>query len=201
MTAPGSYGLVVIAGSAGALGALREVLSALPADYPLPVVVVQHRSTRPRDLLPPLLARGCALPVRAVTEGEPIAPGTVYVAPPDLHLVINPDRTFGLMDGHRIKFLLSSANPLFTSAAQVLGPVIGVVLSGSGTDATDGVQAVKAAGGIVVVQDAATAKYVGMPAAAIASGAVDRVLPVDRIGPLLAELGRPRRPVSHPEVT
>jgi len=189
MTRP-SYGLVVIAGSAGAIGALLQVLSALPADYPLPVVVVQHRSARMLDLLPSLLARRCALPVRGVTEGEPIIPGTVYVARPDLHLLVNSDRTFGLMDGHRIKALLSSANPLLTSAAEVMGPVIGVVLSGSGSDATDGVQAVKAAGGKVVVQDQATAEYFGMPGAAIASGAADLVLPVDRIGPLLAELGR-----------
>jgi two-component system chemotaxis response regulator CheB len=194
---PGPYGLVVIAGSAGAIGPLREILSALPADYPIPVVVVQHRSARPRDLLPELLARWCALPVRGVSAGERITPGAVYVARPDLHLVVNSDRTFGLKDGRRVKSLLSSANPLLTTAAAVFGPVIGIVLSGSGSDATDGVQAVKAAGGTVVVQDEATAKHFDMPRAAIASGAVDRVLPVERIGPLLAELGRPARPTPY----
>jgi two-component system, chemotaxis family, protein-glutamate methylesterase/glutaminase len=193
MTSPGSYGLVVIAGSAGAIGALRQILSALPADYPLPVIIVQHRRSRPRDLLPELLRRWCALPVRGVAEGDRVEPGVVYVARPDLHLVLNPDRTLGLRDGRRIKSLRSSANPLFTSAAGVLGPVIGVVLSGSGTDATDCVQAVKAAGGTVVVQDEATSQYFQMPGAAIASGAVDRVLPVERIGSVLVELARPRR--------
>jgi Chemotaxis response regulator containing a CheY-like receiver domain and a methylesterase domain len=197
MTRPDPYGLVVIAGSAGAIGPLRQILSALPADYPLPVVVVQHRSARPRDLLPDLLARWCALPVQGVSAGERITPGAVYVARPDLHLVVNSDRTFGLEDGRRVKSLLSSANLLLTTAAAVLGPVIGVVLSGSGSDATDGVQAVKAAGGTVVVQDEATAEYFDMPRAAIASGAVDRVLPVERIGPLLAELGSRERPTPY----
>jgi two-component system chemotaxis response regulator CheB len=121
----------------------------------------------------------------------------VYVARPDLHLVVNPDHTFGLVDGRRIKSLLSSANPFLTTAASVLGPVVGVVLSGSGSDATDGVQAVKAAGGTVVAQDDATAAFVSMPRAAIASGAVDRVLPVEKIGPLLAELGRLDRPAPY----
>lgn len=199
MPLSGPYGLVVIAGSAGAIGALRQVLSALPADYPLPVVVVQHRSARSRDLLPDLLARSSALPVRGVTAGEPIAPGTIYLARPDVHLLVNPGRTFGFWDGHRIKALRSSANPLFVTAAAVLGPVIGVVLSGSGTDATDGVQAVKMAGGTVVVQDEATAKYAGMPRAAIASGSADRILPAEQIGPLLVELARPSGPVIQPE--
>jgi len=196
MTRPDPYGLVVIAGSAGAIGPLRQILSALPADYPLPVVVVQHRSARPRDLLPELLARWCAVPVRGVSAGERITPGAVYVARPDLHHVVNSDRSFGLEDGRRVKSLLSSANPLLTTAA-ALGPVIGVVLSGSGSGATDGVQAVKAAGGTVVVQDEATAEYFDLPRAAIASGAVDRVLPVERIGPLLAELGSRERPTPY----
>lgn len=195
MKPPDPYGLVVIAGSAGAIGALRQVLASLPADFPLPVVIVQHRSARHRDLLPDVLARHCALPVHTVAEGERITPGAVYLARPDRHLVVNPDRTFGLTDGHRIKHLLSSANPLFTTAAGVLGPVIGIVLSGSGTDATDGVQAVKAAGGMVVVQDESTAEYFDMPRSAIESGVVDRVLPVERIGPLLVELGRSDRPL------
>ena len=192
----GPLGLVAITGSAGAIGALREILSVLPADYPLPIIVVRHRRARPRDLLPELLSHWCALPVRGVAPGQRITPGTVYMARPDLHLVVNPDRTLGLDDGRRINSLLSSANPLFSTAAAVMGPVIGVVLSGHGGDATDGVQAVKAAGGIVVAQDEATAEHLAMPRAAIESGAVDRVLPAERIGPLLVELGRREQPTA-----
>ena len=192
------YGLVVIAASAGGIPALRQVLSSLPASFALPVAVVQHRTTRVRDLLPGILAKWSALPVKAAAAGQPILPGTVYVARPDLHLIVNPDRTFGMTDGRRISYVRSSANPLLASAARELGPIIGVVLSGSGSDATDGVQAVKSAGGVVLVQDAATAEYYGMPSAAISTGVVDRVLPIDRIGPALVDLaegnGASRRP-------
>ena len=102
--------------------------------------------------------------------------------------MVGSDRRFELMDGGRIQHVRSSANPLFTSAAHVLGPVIGVVLTGMGQDGTSSVQAVKRAGGIVVAQDEATAEWFSMPRSAIGTGAVDYVLPVDRIGAKLVEL-------------
>jgi two-component system chemotaxis response regulator CheB len=188
MSSRPGYGLVVIAASAGGIPALRQVLSSLPAGFALPVAVVQHRTTRMRDLLPGVLARWSTLPVKPAAAGQPILPGTVYVARPDVHLIVNPDRTFGMTDGRKIRFVRSSANPLLTSAARELGPIIGVVLSGSGSDASDGVQAVKSAAGVVLVQDEATAQYYGMPSAAISTRVVDRVLPIDRIGLALVEL-------------
>ena len=84
--------------------------------------------------------------------------------------------------------MLSSANPLFATAAQVLGPVIGVVLTGMGQDGTDGVRAVKQAGGVIIAQDEATSEWFSMPRSAIATGLVDYVLPLDRIGAKLVEL-------------
>ena len=104
-------------------------------------------------------------------------------------MVVKPERTLALRDGHKIRFLLSSANPLFESAAAVLGPrVIAVVLTGSGSDASDGVRAVKAAGGAVIAQDQATSQHFSMPREAIRTGAVDYVLPLDRIAPALVSL-------------
>ena len=101
---------------------------------------------------------------------------------------MSPNRRFELIDGRRIRHVFSSANPLFTTAADVLGPVIGVVLTGMGRDGTDGVQAVKEAGGVVIAQDEATSEWFSMPRSAIATGAVDYVLPLDRIGAKLVEL-------------
>jgi two-component system chemotaxis response regulator CheB len=182
------YGLVAIAASAGGIPALQTLLSTLPRNLPVPVAVVLHRSPRELDLLPAVLQRRSTLPVRRVEPGQPVQSGTVYVAPADAHLVVSPNRRFELIDGRRIRHVFSSANPLFTTAADVLGPVIGVVLTGMGRDGTDGVQAVKEAGGVVIAQDEATSEWFSMPRSAIATGAVDYVLPLDRIGAKLTEL-------------
>lgn len=126
--------------------------------------------------------------------------GTVYLAPTDLHLIVNPDHTLDFMGGGRIRFVLSSANPLFASAARATGKrTIGVVLTGGDSDATDGVQAIKQEGGIVIAQDRATSECFEMPGSAIGTGAVDYVLPLDRIGPALVSLvhGHSIQPGAH----
>jgi two-component system chemotaxis response regulator CheB len=129
------------------------------------------------------------LNIKSAERGERLAAGKVYIAPPDFHLVIAPDHTLEFVDGRRIKFLRSSANPLLESAAQVLGNrVIAVVLTGGGSDATDGVQAVKSMGGVVIAQDPVQAQHPGMPLSAIQTGAVDYILPLDAIAPLLVRL-------------
>jgi two-component system chemotaxis response regulator CheB len=121
--------------------------------------------------------------------GDRLSAGTIYLAKPDRHLVFNQRGTFSYMGGMRIRFLLSAANPLFESAARVFGPrAIAVVLTGSGTDATDGVQAVRTCGGIVIAQDPATVTHASMPTSAIATGAVDHILPIAQIAPKLIEL-------------
>ena len=140
-------------------------------------------------MLTKVLGTSTALRVKDAEAGEAMRCGTVYVAPPDRHLVLMPDETFALMNGHRIHYVLSSATPLFEFAGRLLGTrAIAVVLSGMGADGTDGVQAVKGAGGTVIVQDEATARYSSMPASAIATGAVDFILRADEIGPALVQL-------------
>ena len=104
-------------------------------------------------------------------------------------MVVTPGRCFASVDGRRIRHVLSSANPLLDSAAGVYGArLIAVVLTGGDSDATDGVQAVKAAGGTVIVQDPATALIGAMPRAAIETGVVDEVLPLEAIGPAVVRL-------------
>ncbi|HEY4563765.1 MAG TPA: chemotaxis protein CheB, partial [Thermoanaerobaculia bacterium] len=129
------------------------------------------------------------LTVKTAEEGEVMRPGTVYLAPPDLHMYVQRGGVCHLADGRRIHHLRSSANPLFDSAADIFkGRVIAVVLTGVDGDATDGVQSVKAQGGMVIAQDEATSEAFGMPGSAIATGCVDQVLPLQEIGPALCRL-------------
>jgi two-component system, chemotaxis family, protein-glutamate methylesterase/glutaminase len=159
------FWLVAIAASAGGITALQAVLRTLPADLCAAIVIVQHRSPTAASLLERILARVSPLSVRTAVAGEVILPDHVYVARPDLHLVVERDHRFGYVDGTRVRGVRSSANPLLDSAARTFGNrAMAVVLIGSGLDATDGVQAIKASGGIVLVQDPASAQ---LPPAAV----------------------------------
>lgn len=179
--APASI-LIVIAGSAGAFGVLSEILGGLPADLPAAIAIVQHRSAKFKSHLASILARSTRLRVVDATEGIVLEPGTAYVAPPDHHLTVDADHRAHLVDGHRIRFVLSSANPLFESAARVYGPkVLAIVLSGYDSDGTDGVQAVAQGGGVVLAQDPATAGVPDMPRSAVATRVVERVVPRDQL--------------------
>ncbi len=189
--------VILIAASADGIQALKTITEAIPGDFPGSLVIVQHRTARQPSLLVQILGRRAKLPVRAAGEGDAIEPGTIYLARPDLHLTITDDHRFQYVDGQRIQHLLSSANPLFASAAAVLGPqAIGVVLTGSGTDGTDGVQAIKAHGGTVIAQDPRTARHFSMPLSAIKSGAVDLIVPLSDIAPTLMRLVRNGSPVA-----
>jgi two-component system chemotaxis response regulator CheB len=186
--------LITIAASAGGIEAIRTILRSLASDLPAAIVIVQHRTPGRDSLINPILRGQSPLPVMGAADGQTIKPGTVYVARADSHLTVAADKTFHYTDGTRIRFLRSSANPLFESAARVFdGHVIAVVLTGGGHDATDGVQGVKAHGGLVIAQDKATSAHFSMPRSAIRSGAVDYVLPLDEIGPTLNDIvhGRP----------
>ena len=188
---PPSPVTIVLAASAGGLRALSEILECLPRDFPAAVLIVQHRASRPQRALDRILTRHSALPVAEALEGEAIQAGRVYLAPPDFHLELRPDLTLAFTDGRLIQHLRSSANPLLASASATLGNhLIAVVLTGSGRDAAEGVQAVKAAGGTVIAQTPETSEYAGMPRAAIESGAVDMILPLAEIGPALVRMVR-----------
>jgi two-component system chemotaxis response regulator CheB len=183
------YDLVAIAASAGGVQALQQILSHLPAEFPVPIAVVQHRTTTAPDRLALVLSRRSRLPVGRALEGERLCPGRVYLAPPDTHLIVHPDGSFGYMGGRKIHHLRSSADPLMISAAAALGPrVLAVVLTGGDADAREGVKAVKAAGGTVMAQDEASSEFFGMPGSAIRTGVVDYIVPLVEIGPMLLRL-------------
>lgn len=188
--------LVVMAASAGGVQALRTILSALPSDLPAAVVILQHRPADQPSYLIDVLGAVSRLPVGEAVQGQRVEAGRVYVAAADSHLTVTPDHAFIYRDGSRIRFLRASANPLLESAAPVYdGHVVAVVLTGGGSDASDGVQAVKAHGGVVIAQDQASSEIWSMPSAAIRTGVVDYVLPVEAIGPAITDIVH-ARPVA-----
>lgn len=183
------YRVVVVAASAGGVTALQTLVAGLPADFPVPVLVVQHLDPRHRSLLAEILRRRTTMVVDQATDGMTIRPTTIVIAPPDEHLLVNPDGTVTLSHSELVHFVRPSADLLFESAAGAYGAsTIAVVLTGTGRDGALGVEAVKGKGGTIVVQDEATSEYFGMPGAAIATGCVDFVLPLDEIAGALATL-------------
>jgi len=159
---------------------------ALPSSLDAAVVVLLHRPASGKSHLVEILQRAAEMPVADAEAGARVHRGVIYIARPDQHLVVDAHRRFVYTDGRRVRFVRSSANPLLASVAAVFRHhTIGVVLTGTGRDATDGVQSVRAQGGIVLVQDPRTAEHGGMPESAIATGAVDMILPLEQIGPTL----------------
>jgi two-component system chemotaxis response regulator CheB len=183
------FDIVAIAASAGGIKALSTVLGGLTSDFPAPVVIVQHLAPHHRSLLVDILGRVTALRVKQAGGGDRLTPGWVYIAPPDHHLLVNPDHTLSLSQSGLVHFVRPAADLLFNSvAASYQHRAIAVVLSGTGTDGGEGVIAIKAAGGTVIAQDQASADFFGMPHTAIATGQVDCVLPLIKIAPMLLTL-------------
>lgn len=188
MAAPPVLG-IGLAASAGGLAALTQVLSELPSDLPVAILVVQHLDPHHRSWMVDILRRRIALDIVEARGGERLIRCTVFVAPPNFHLLVQPDGTLALSSGSRVNFVRPSADLLFTSLGECMGRhAVGVVLSGSGSDGAKGVRAIKEHGGVVIVQDQATAEFDGMPRAARKTGLVDRVLPLEEIAGALVEL-------------
>ena len=188
-TSGAAFDIVAMAASAGGLTALSRVLAALPVDFPAVIVVVQHLDPRHRSLMADILSRRTPLRVKQAQEGEQVSPATVYIAPPNRHLLVNSDGTLSLTQSELVHFLRPSADLLFESvAASYRERAIAVVLTGTGSDGAMGVQAIKKMGGTVIAQDEASAEFFGMPSAAIHSGSVDFVLPLDEIPTALVTL-------------
>ncbi|MDB9476386.1 chemotaxis protein CheB [Dolichospermum circinale] len=184
-----NFDIVAVAASAGGLTALIEVLTDLPTDFKAAIVIVQHLDPRHPSLMAEILSRRTVLKVIQAKEGDKLTPGTVYIAPPNNHLLINGDGKVSLSQSEMVHFLRPSADLLFESvAASYQERAIAVVLSGTGTDGAMGVEAIKKTGGTVIVEDPKTAEFPGMPAAAIKTGNVDFILPLAEISLALRTL-------------
>lgn len=185
------YQLVVIGCSMGGMAALEQVFRALPATFPVPIVVAQHRYRTSGEALPDFLRRHSKLGVVDATDKQWIRPGNVYLAPADYHLLVDRGGELSLSLDAAVAYSRPSIDVLFESAADAyLAQVIGVVLTGANADGARGAKKIKEHGGFVLVQDPKTAESPAMPQAALDATRVDRILPLERIGPFLVELCR-----------
>jgi two-component system chemotaxis response regulator CheB len=180
--------IIVVGSSAGGVEALQRLCAALPADLNATVFIAQHLSPSSRSLLPEILSRAGPLPVSSPLDGQAIEPGRIYVAAPDLHMLVRPGRIL-MRRGPYENRTRPAVNALFRSAAIAYGArVIGVVLTGLLDDGTEGLIAIKAAGGMSVVQDPAEAEWPSMPRNAVQRDHVDTVAGLDALVPALLRL-------------
>jgi two-component system chemotaxis response regulator CheB len=191
----GCNNIVVIAASAGGVKALISMVSDLPENFPLPIVVVLHLDPKHISVLPQVLARNTKLHTEHVVDGAKLRPGTIFIAPPDWHVLIQKDGTLSLSHSAPVHYTRPAADRLFQSAAESCGPnSIAIVLTGMGKDGAAGIEAIKNAGGVVIVQDPLTASHPEMPSAAIETKMVDYILPLNEIVAKLVQLSRKERP-------
>jgi two-component system, chemotaxis family, protein-glutamate methylesterase/glutaminase len=188
------YELIVIGCSMGGMHALEIIFRAFPKNFRVPIVVVQHRYKTSGDALPGYFRRHCDLQVVDATDKQWVKPGHVYIAPADYHLLVEREGEHGelsLSVDAAVAYSRPSIDVLFESAADAYQQsVAAVILTGANSDGTRGAKRVRQRGGFVIAQDPSTAEAPAMPEAAIAAGCVDRILPLDRIGPFLVELCR-----------
>jgi two-component system chemotaxis response regulator CheB len=181
--------IVALVASAGGLHALSEVLAGLPIRFAAACVVLQHLSPKYVSHLTEILQLRCALTIKEAQDGDRLTAGMIYVGPPDHHMIVQPDGLLRLTQTARHHFSRPSADVLLGSLAEVYRErVTAVVLTGRGTDGAEGIQQIKASGGIIIAQDEATAAFFGMPGAAIQTGDVDYILALEAIAPKLIEL-------------
>ncbi|MFC0576578.1 chemotaxis protein CheB [Paraburkholderia solisilvae] len=170
------FDAVVLGGSAGGTELMSALLAALPAGFPLALLVVSHLPPDVPSYLLETLRYRCKLPVVEPDSGETVAPGRVHVAPPGYHMLVDDDRTIALSLDSSVRFSRPSIDVLFESAAHVYGSrLLGILLSGANDDGVHGLEVIRAMGGVAWVQDPQTASSATMPRAAIARGAVDDV--------------------------
>ena len=181
--------IIVVGASAGGLDALLRLVRGLPAGLPASLFVACHLQPGGHSSLPEILSRAGPLLAVPAVDGEPFHPGQVYVAPPDYHLLLGPDRTTRLTRDARENRHRPAIDPLFRSAARHFGArTIGVVLSGALSDGAAGLMALRAAGGLAVVQDPADALFPDMPRNAVQLAGADRLARADELAPLLTTL-------------
>lgn len=185
-----TYEAVVIGVSAGGLAALEKVLPKLDKDFPMPVIVVQHISPDSDNYLPMHFDRRCFVTVHEAEDKDVLQAGNVYFAPPNYHLMVELERTLALSVGEKVNFSRPSVDVLFETAAEAYGDkLIGIILTGANSDGAMGLKKVKDFGGLTIVQDPETAEADAMPKSAIDAVEVDHILPLNKIGHILNELG------------
>jgi two-component system chemotaxis response regulator CheB len=169
-SSPEAIQAVVIGASAGAVEALLQILPELPVNYPLPILLVVHLPADRESTLAGLLDSRSWVTVKEAEDKEPLRAGTVYLAPPNYHLLVEPEQILALSSDEAVNFSRPSIDVLFESAADAFGNgLVGVILTGANSDGSVGLQAVHAAGGVAIVQNPQDAAADVMPRAALAA--------------------------------
>jgi two-component system chemotaxis response regulator CheB len=183
---------VVIGASAGGVDALQALLGALPAGFAPAVLIVLHLPPDRPSAIAELMQHHCALPVSEALDKQPATPGEVVFAPPNYHLLVEPDRTLALSVDEPVLYSRPAIDPLFETAAATYGErLLGVLLTGASSDGSRGVAAIRAAGGQVWIQDPADALASLMPASALAHAGADAVLTLKQLCDRLARTFEP----------
>jgi len=189
LTKNAKYEAIVVGTSAGGLNALFVLLETLPANFPLPIIIVQHRSKDKNDLLEEVLQNKCKVKIKQADEKEKIEKGVVYIAPPDYHVLIENDLTLSLSADEYVQFSRPSIDVLFESAAGVYkDKLIGIILTGANSDGASGIRLIKANDGLTIAQKPEEAFSPVMPSAAIKTNAVTHIWPLSKIRDFLLTL-------------
>ena len=178
--------IIAIGGSVGGIKAVSEILKSLPADFPIPIVIVLHRLRNVSSSLQSVIQDSTELRIKEADEKETITPSCAYIAPANYHLLIEEDKTFALDYSETVKYSRPSIDLTFECIAEIYGKAaIGILLTGANDDGANGLLRMKNAGAKCYVQDPNTAHAKVMPRAAIGLGAADFLIHLEEIGPML----------------
>ena len=183
------FDIVAISASAGGIKAITEIVATLPAELSASLVFLLHLDPKQPSMIADILRRQTALQVKQAKAGDYLYPRTLHIAPPNHHLLVNPDGTLSLTQSEFVNFVRPSADLLFKSvAASYKQRALAVVLTGTGSDGIAGIKTIKKMGGTIIAQNGETADFSSMPNGAIQTGAVDFVLPLAEIAPKIVAL-------------
>jgi two-component system chemotaxis response regulator CheB len=182
--------VVLMGASAGALDALSAILPSLPRGFRLPVLVVVHVPPDNDSILVQLFRERCQVDVREAADKEPIEPGIIYFAPPDYHLLVEPQGLLSLSSEEPVNYSRPAIDLLFETAADAYGPqTLGIVLTGASNDGASGLQRIVEAGGIALVQQPSAAHSPTMPQAALDACPGAQVMSLEQIASYLRQAG------------
>jgi len=186
-----NYEAIVIGVSSGGMNAMKVMFSLLPKDFNTPIIIVQHIGAHSDNQWIKLLNIKSNLCIKEADEKEKIEKGKVYIAPPNYHLLIEKDKTFSLTIDERVNYSRPSIDVLFESAAEAYqNNLIGIILTGSNSDGTNGIKRVQECGGLTIIQDPETAESAYMPKSAIAAIKPDYISSLEGITELLIKLDK-----------
>lgn len=178
--------IIVVGCSLGGFWALTELLKPLPTDFPFPIIVVQHRQKHQKSSLEEVLQHKIELKLKQADEKEIVNGGIVYLAPPDYHLLLEKNLMLSLSSDLPVNFSRPSIDVLFETAAEACkDKLIGIILTGANSDGKNGISMIRKNGGLTIAQNPKTAECAIMPAAAIASGNVQKILDIEQISKFL----------------